>query len=1147
MSDNFITTMAARTIGEIPTVEPLTHPIYLPLPAMPGDYSEDASWEPEPSASMDDEPDLSFMPLVTSEGWSVTMPRWDETQELGIVETWDENPVQELDSEVTPRVEPLQDVGKVWEANQSVEEGGRQEDTRSWENGDTYQGSINTEAEVTFTEVIQQETDSKSQPTETSEYPIVPQVNQLEVLQNSVEPDVHLDVQASRFEAESYLELNDTTNHSYNQLSEIENGDTQKYGEAERVSSGSGETVTPESKVSKEISPIPIAPQVNPLEVPPQSVEANVEFTSPISTSKPRFKQVSDDTQSTVSRQFTNLENGETTTSINLQSGNSDDKKSDVNSSNLTRETETSPTIAPQVNRLEVPSQSVEANVEFDLPGSTSESGFTQVPDDTQSTVNRQFTNLENGETTTSTNLQSGNNDDKQSDVNSSNLNRGTETSPTIAPQVNRLEVPSQSVGANVEFELQGSTSESGFTQVSDDTQLNVNRQFTNQENGETHTSSEVERRNTSSNQPVIHSSDVLKELETPPKIAPQVNRLEVPSQSVEANVELTSPISNSESGFTQVSDDTQATINRQFTNQENGETHTSSEVERRNTSTNQPVIHSSDVLKEVETPPKIAPQVNRLEVPSQSVEANVELISPISNSEPGVTQASDDTQSTVNRQFTNIENGETTTSTNLQSGNSKDKQSDVNSSNLTKETETPPTILPQVNRLEVPSQSVEANVEFTSTTSNSESELHQALNNTHKPLHRQLTNTENSPVEANAEIHELNVDTVQNINASKTSRKEVFYPASNHLKPQFVKRNVELTSPESISQSELHSVSNNTQSSPPRKLIDPRKQQIQKHDDVNRRKITEETFTPNLVNASEVTNQVKPTLQERTFAPQVNRVHIVKHSAKPEIELTSTQLHLQSPLQPEVAKRQKIPEKPNPPTVKSSVLDNTQFSKQSQLSNGEINRSKATEQKATLQKMVKVGTDNSALVPSPPIILNSRRLYVQSLPLSQTPISSTQQSVEPNVYLNSTSAKSDSRKVSSPEHPKTELFKNITLINTDNTENFADPRITQTPDSRTRVNPSRHELVIPLKDNSENLLSPPKVESSSLAHNQPQPRRHQLEPPSLPTPTIQVTIGRIEVRVTQPPASPKPKAKQSQKRSPAMTLSDYLKQRNGK
>ncbi len=1060
MSDNFITTMAARTIGEIPTVEPLTHPIYLPLPAMPGDYSEDASWEPEPSASMDDEPDLSFMPLVTSEGWSVTMPRWDETQELGIVETWDENPVQELDSEVTPRVEPLQDVGKVWEANQSVEEGGRQEDTRSWENGDTYQGSINTEAEVTFTEVIQQETDSKSQPTETSEYPIVPQVNQLEVLQNSVEPDVHLDVQASRFEAESYLELNDTTNHSYNQLSEIENGDTQKYGEAERVSSGSGETVTPESKVSKEISPIPIAPQVNPLEVPPQSVEANVEFTSPISTSKPRFKQVSDDTQSTVSRQFTNLENGETTTSINLQSGNSDDKKSDVNSSNLTRETETSPTIAPQVNRLEVPSQSVEANVEFDLPGSTSESGFTQVPDDTQSTVNRQFTNLENGETTTSTNLQSGNNDDKQSDVNSSNLNRGTETSPTIAPQVNRLEVPSQSVGANVEFELQGSTSESGFTQVSDDTQLNVNRQFTNQENGETHTSSEVERRNTS---------------------------------------------------------------------------------------TNQPVIHSSDVLKEVETPPKIAPQVNRLEVPSQSVEANVELISPISNSEPGVTQASDDTQSTVNRQFTNIENGETTTSTNLQSGNSKDKQSDVNSSNLTKETETPPTILPQVNRLEVPSQSVEANVEFTSTTSNSESELHQALNNTHKPLHRQLTNTENSPVEANAEIHELNVDTVQNINASKTSRKEVFYPASNHLKPQFVKRNVELTSPESISQSELHSVSNNTQSSPPRKLIDPRKQQIQKHDDVNRRKITEETFTPNLVNASEVTNQVKPTLQERTFAPQVNRVHIVKHSAKPEIELTSTQLHLQSPLQPEVAKRQKIPEKPNPPTVKSSVLDNTQFSKQSQLSNGEINRSKATEQKATLQKMVKVGTDNSALVPSPPIILNSRRLYVQSLPLSQTPISSTQQSVEPNVYLNSTSAKSDSRKVSSPEHPKTELFKNITLINTDNTENFADPRITQTPDSRTRVNPSRHELVIPLKDNSENLLSPPKVESSSLAHNQPQPRRHQLEPPSLPTPTIQVTIGRIEVRVTQPPASPKPKAKQSQKRSPAMTLSDYLKQRNGK
>ncbi|MCI0698652.1 hypothetical protein L0337_42475 [candidate division KSB1 bacterium] len=45
--------------------------------------------------------------------------------------------------------------------------------------------------------------------------------------------------------------------------------------------------------------------------------------------------------------------------------------------------------------------------------------------------------------------------------------------------------------------------------------------------------------------------------------------------------------------------------------------------------------------------------------------------------------------------------------------------------------------------------------------------------------------------------------------------------------------------------------------------------------------------------------------------------------------------------------------------------------------------------------------------------------------------------------------------------------------------------------------------------------------------------------------PTIRVNIGRIEVRaITQPSAQPRPKRTRS---GPALSLEDYLKQRNGR
>lgn len=48
---------------------------------------------------------------------------------------------------------------------------------------------------------------------------------------------------------------------------------------------------------------------------------------------------------------------------------------------------------------------------------------------------------------------------------------------------------------------------------------------------------------------------------------------------------------------------------------------------------------------------------------------------------------------------------------------------------------------------------------------------------------------------------------------------------------------------------------------------------------------------------------------------------------------------------------------------------------------------------------------------------------------------------------------------------------------------------------------------------------------------------------PSRPAPTIQVTIGRIEVRATPPPASTQPKPRPA---SPVMSLDEYLRQRGG-
>ena len=53
-------------------------------------------------------------------------------------------------------------------------------------------------------------------------------------------------------------------------------------------------------------------------------------------------------------------------------------------------------------------------------------------------------------------------------------------------------------------------------------------------------------------------------------------------------------------------------------------------------------------------------------------------------------------------------------------------------------------------------------------------------------------------------------------------------------------------------------------------------------------------------------------------------------------------------------------------------------------------------------------------------------------------------------------------------------------------------------------------------------------------------------EPEAKPegTPTIQVTIGRVEVRAITPPATPAPRTRPARP-GPALSLDDYLRERN--
>ncbi|MDJ0734417.1 MAG: hypothetical protein QNJ47_10150 [Nostocaceae cyanobacterium] len=1094
MSD-FIATMAARTMGEIPTVEPLTGSMYLPLPAMPGDYTEDASWESEPSAPIDDEPDLSFMPLVISEEWSGRMPRGDK------------NLIQ--DSETTPRVEFQPDRGKIWEDE------GRQEST------------IITGYEVTLTEGVQPETEAKLDAvTETPRYSVVPQVNPLETVQNSVEVDEKPHLQAEGFGLQLPLDSNQTPNYSDKQLTQTNNPNLQRYGEGEREESNSDVTVTP-TEVSEEISSISIAPQY--------SVSANVELTSPISTSSSEVKFP-------IPRQFESVDEGEVGISTNMEKGNGETASQSVkanveltspehNSSSEVKfpisrqfgnvdEGEVGISTDMEKGNGETASQSVKANVELTSSISDSQSNV-QFP------ISRQSTNIDEGEVGISTDMEKGNG---ESVVNSENFTTKTETSSTIAPQINLLDTASQSVKANVELtspeynsssevqfpiprqfgnveegevgistNMEKGNGETASQSVkanveltspeynsSSEVQFPISRQSANIDEGEVGISTNMEKGNGES---VVNSENFTTKTETSSTIAPQINLLDAASDSVKANVELTSPEYNSSS-------EVEFPIPRQFESVDEGEVGISTNMEKGN---GESVVNSENFTTKTETSSTIAPQINLLDTASQSVEANVELTSSISTSDSGLTQLSDDTQTTLNRQFTNAENGKThkyktpqkrntlydvtvpNSSSDVQFSIPKQSthiderevristdmekengESVVNSDNLTRKTEISANMTPQVKRLETASQSLKPNVELILPENNSESELHQDLNNTHTQFSQQLTNTENLSIHKNIETQRLNSNQQQNTTFVNTGKQEVVNPNVNRLKTQNVKAKVELTLPISTLKSDSHPFVNT---------------QIPEDDNVNTRN-----------------NPVKATRKEENLTPQVNQLEIVKPSVNSDINLDSPQLYSQSSLQIEITNRKNIPENSKEQKFQSSVLSNAESSNHSQLSHTEANQNNLKQEKAIPQKI-------------------ARPITYQS---GESSVSQTSQSVQPNLQVHLNLIKGDSNNQSNPHS----LFKG---------ESQLANRIAS-------VRPNIQDLAN---------LSPPTVKTSSPVHSKTQPRLHQAEPRL--SPTIQVTIGRIEVRGIQPTPSPISKPKQSTKKSPALTLQDYLKQRDGK
>jgi hypothetical protein len=86
----------------------------------------------------------------------------------------------------------------------------------------------------------------------------------------------------------------------------------------------------------------------------------------------------------------------------------------------------------------------------------------------------------------------------------------------------------------------------------------------------------------------------------------------------------------------------------------------------------------------------------------------------------------------------------------------------------------------------------------------------------------------------------------------------------------------------------------------------------------------------------------------------------------------------------------------------------------------------------------------------------------------------------------------------------------------------------------------SRQSSVSPITNDVPEFPSSQPIHRRNPANIAPTTQSNSVET----TPTIQISIGRIEVRASQPPTAP-PRTKSTQ-RGPTQSLQDYLKQRQG-
>ena len=1229
MSD-FITTMAARASGEITKVEPLISSMFLPLPPMPGDYVEDMYAEPEPPESLEDDPDLSFLPLLNYDPWSVEIPNWYENEDFEVEETEGENSPESLHRERNNEIESAQNLPeklankntsdsnlnteiKVIESEvilrekdrgfQSKEEVSNYSATPQGNSLDTeslpvkVNGKLNPLVSKNKSELTQVSNDNQlnisikltdgdnqeifSPSTEDIQSTITPQVNRLETASPSLQAKINSNPSIANTESELTTPSDENKRKANQQITNLDNRDTRQSSTDENLPN--------------------ITTQVSRLGAESPSLQAKINSNSSISKTESELTTLSDNHQATESSKLNSLENSENNSSTIAQEKPSATKtkkyqlesaelntdltqRPNDNLPNISKEStnlehqetnvipkdETSPKITPAINRLELESLSIQAKAERDPSIYNTKFDSNPISENSQVNKKNNFPSNLDGQ------------DNKISNANQVKVNRQLNnlvndvSSPedklsNITPQVHRLEAKYIPAQASLDSHASIPNKESDLNKVSDDDSLQIHKEFTDLDNGEIRKSSQDY---------------------TSPTITPQVNRLETESSSLQANVESNPSVLNTELELTKIFDDNQANTSSKVTGSENREINSSaitpqinrlekvSESVKANVESHSPVVHTNHNLiqssdnhqekvnqiltnsetREANTSSQeekkaltVTPQVNRLDTTSLSSQANLDSRLSIVDNELEFTKVDSNNQAKENHKSTNLEHQEISTpfqEERLSSIHNKlTNNANAKKKNISSRQETPPSIKPPINRLETVSPSTEAKVKPNLSTSNAnnspkeqkqltknlgiEKQNNSSINETSSSVALQVSRSAENLLStyANEKVSRGNIESNQNEQVSKIGKQHKINPSS-------------------ASPSESNSVSNNRNSS----LISPLRQlgklinrsnnkQKQKQSDSTRKKIGGKTVTPNLQNNSAplATSQENSNIQEQRLS-HINQLNPGKESVKPELK-SDASYSLANTTSSDNAKNQNNVQQSNSPRTQKSLSNinssqTSQSSQNNQFKHREENRTKLPKEKITPQQKVEARLDQSvnSLSSSTSTSLNSEHSLRDTKKL-KSPVSEVDQS---------SSSPQQNSILSNPHNANLNLNTVKNAPNTKHIPNYVSKNESKLNSNDSSIKPNINESisVITNQENYPNLSSP-KSSKISPVNNQTEPRQNQSKYSS--SPTIQITIGRIEVKGNQAPPSPKSTTRKSTKRNPSLSLQDYLKQRDGK